>query len=408
MSDNILNVKKHTCPTCGGQLKVDLSRQMYECPFCGVTFDYAYFNEEDVLSRATRSLLAGEFHSAGEAYDFMLTKEPHNFSALRGKVLASAMAKSLSDLDQVEKLSKMDNNAVSASVQRALSDCDPKHTPYFSKMKELFEVGKEYKAEQDQAHSLRRTKKQHLSKVRSLEVQKEETLVKVRDPDDRYGTTNVDPKPILIFSLVIYVLWVVLVLALFLWVPNAPGVAKSTTRKTYTVSTVRSTSKVKTKTSTKLEVPGQDADLSGIDTEVVESMWIQAMSPEETEQDEARARLEKELEELERKKEEKEKEKREDLRSTVTVVLVLSTLVEGLIVFYLGRKMKKEKEFNDSISAVLETTDGLSEQIAGHVEKAAQLKRKVHQIYREMKDLDPEPDSELYGISSNGMRKRWM
>ena len=51
MSDSVLNVKKHTCPTCGGQLRVDLSRQMYECPFCGVTFDYAYFNEDDVIDR---------------------------------------------------------------------------------------------------------------------------------------------------------------------------------------------------------------------------------------------------------------------------------------------------------------------------------------------------------------------
>ena len=194
---------------------------------------------------------------------------------------------------------------------------------------------------------------------------------------------------------------------MFLWAPNASGTAKSTTKKTNTtISVIGSTRKVKN--TGKLEVPGQDADLSGVDTEVVESMWIQAMSPEDSEQDEARARREKELEELEKKKAEKEKAKREEARTSMAWILFLSTLSEGLIVFFLGRKMKKEKEYNDSISAVLETTDGLTEQITGHVDKAAQLKRRIHQLYREMKELDPQPDSELYGVSSNGMRKRWM
>ena len=45
-------VQDHVCPSCGGVLSVDLKRQMYECPFCGVTFDYDYFREEAVLGIA--------------------------------------------------------------------------------------------------------------------------------------------------------------------------------------------------------------------------------------------------------------------------------------------------------------------------------------------------------------------
>ena len=76
------SVYSHICPTCGGKLNVNTERQMYECPFCGVTFDYDYFREESVLSIASEALKNDEFASAESAYDFMLVKEPDNFEAL--------------------------------------------------------------------------------------------------------------------------------------------------------------------------------------------------------------------------------------------------------------------------------------------------------------------------------------
>ena len=54
------DIKKHICPTCGGTLIVNVERQMYECPFCGMTFDYDYFREKNGLEIADKSLNAGE------------------------------------------------------------------------------------------------------------------------------------------------------------------------------------------------------------------------------------------------------------------------------------------------------------------------------------------------------------
>ncbi len=42
-------IKGHICPSCAGALSIDIDKQMYICPFCGVTFDYEYFNEDNVL-----------------------------------------------------------------------------------------------------------------------------------------------------------------------------------------------------------------------------------------------------------------------------------------------------------------------------------------------------------------------
>ena len=92
------DVNAHICPTCGGNLSVDIERQVYVCPYCGVTFDYDYFREESVLGIAARALKNNEFDSADRAYDFMLDKEPDNFEALRGKALIAMNITKIEDI----------------------------------------------------------------------------------------------------------------------------------------------------------------------------------------------------------------------------------------------------------------------------------------------------------------------
>ena len=53
-------VKSNVCKSCGGLLDIDLDRQVYVCQFCGVTYDYEYFREENVMDVAGRALAAGE------------------------------------------------------------------------------------------------------------------------------------------------------------------------------------------------------------------------------------------------------------------------------------------------------------------------------------------------------------
>ena len=103
----VSNIKKHTCPTCAGQLIINQERQMYECPFCGVTFDYEYFREDDVLSRADRFLKSSQWDAAVDAFDFMLAKDPHNFIVLRGKILAVSHMHSLAEMANLQYQEKV-------------------------------------------------------------------------------------------------------------------------------------------------------------------------------------------------------------------------------------------------------------------------------------------------------------
>ncbi len=149
MTESVSNMKKHSCPSCGGQLRVNQDGQMYECPFCGVTYDYEYFREDDVLSRASQFLRNGEWVAATDAYDFLLTKEPHNFEALLGKILAAAHMKRQEDMSNIELFRSIDYAKVKDCTSQALRDTDSTHKEYFEKVQELFACGEEYDARKD-------------------------------------------------------------------------------------------------------------------------------------------------------------------------------------------------------------------------------------------------------------------
>jgi len=81
-------IKKLACEACGGQLIIDEMKQNYTCQFCGVTYDYEYFREDDIHTKAERYLHRHEFKAAREALEFLLEKEPSN-SYAREKLLLS-------------------------------------------------------------------------------------------------------------------------------------------------------------------------------------------------------------------------------------------------------------------------------------------------------------------------------
>ena len=115
-------VKVHTCSKCGGALKVNDELQKYECPFCGISYEYEYFQKKVILEMAESSLHAGDFPFAEKRYLFALKKQPHDPRLLQGRILSHAR------LDRVEKtLSIPDLIEVDyPNVERALNNADEK------------------------------------------------------------------------------------------------------------------------------------------------------------------------------------------------------------------------------------------------------------------------------------------
>ena len=117
----ISKIKKHQCPSCGGFLRIDSDKQMYHCTFCGSTYDYEYFREDRIHEAGETYLSRGEFMATADAYEFMLKKDPHDFIALRGLMLAAAHLTNMSELDQENETGKFsyDPQMVSQAIESA-------------------------------------------------------------------------------------------------------------------------------------------------------------------------------------------------------------------------------------------------------------------------------------------------
>ena len=126
-------IKQHQCPSCGGSLRIDRDKQMYHCTFCGSTYDYEYFREERIHEAGETYLSRGEFMATSDAYEFMLKKDPHDFIALRGLMLAAAHLTDMNELDQNNTEFDYDSKIVSQVIENA-SEEDKKYFTEFAKV----------------------------------------------------------------------------------------------------------------------------------------------------------------------------------------------------------------------------------------------------------------------------------
>ena len=126
-------IKKHQCPSCGGGLRIDSDKQMYHCTFCGSTYDYEYFREDRIHEAGETYLSRGEFMATTETYEFMLKKDPHDFMALRGLMLAAAHLTDISELEQVNEEFAYDSQMVNRVIENA-SEEDKEYFAEFAKI----------------------------------------------------------------------------------------------------------------------------------------------------------------------------------------------------------------------------------------------------------------------------------
>ena len=117
-------IRKHQCPSCGGRLRIDSEKQVYHCTFCGSSYDYEYFWEDQLHDAGETYLSRGEFMATTEAYEFMLKKDPHDFRALRGLMLTAAHITDMNELDKevVSDQFSYDSQMVNDVIESALDE----------------------------------------------------------------------------------------------------------------------------------------------------------------------------------------------------------------------------------------------------------------------------------------------
>ena len=148
-------IKQHQCPTCGGSLRIDSDKQMYHCAFCGASYDYEYFREDRIHEAGETYLSRGEFMATTEAYEFMLKKDPHDFLALRGLMLAAAKLTDMNELDQVDEEFSYDSH----TVTRVLENASEENKEYFTEFAKVYAEKKRLLEYTEEIEALREEKK---------------------------------------------------------------------------------------------------------------------------------------------------------------------------------------------------------------------------------------------------------
>ena len=147
---------------------------MYICPFCGVSFDYEYFREDNVKEVASKAVRRSEFGSAKDAFDFMLSKDPHDFEALRGLFLCK---NKWTDMDQMHHDSEVQVSADEPTLLNAIEKCRPEHKAYFEKVREALKELRHYRDLKAEAKSISKKKEKVLETLRGIQ-------------DEHYTTTH--------------------------------------------------------------------------------------------------------------------------------------------------------------------------------------------------------------------------
>jgi len=179
-------IKGHICPTCGGVLDINIERQMYICSYCGVTFDYEYFREEEMMEHAYRMLKNSQFVAAADEFDFLLTKDPHDFQAIRGSVMAAAGITEIRSLSDVKLVLTVDPKTGQKTYNKLSGNLDPEGKAYFEKFIKLFELIRSYQEDDASVKTFTVKRKRdyvHLNRIYKDMYEIEDRTIKAYDPD---------------------------------------------------------------------------------------------------------------------------------------------------------------------------------------------------------------------------------
>ena len=135
-------IKGHICPSCAGALSIDLDKQMYVCTYCGITFDYEYFREDNVLQIGSQALKNSEFNSASKAYDYALEKNPHNFEAIKGSLCSDMKWRNIDQIKDVRKLGKL--SRVKRDFSKYRDAAADKDKFFFDELSECVSLAEKY------------------------------------------------------------------------------------------------------------------------------------------------------------------------------------------------------------------------------------------------------------------------
>ena len=91
------------CSKCGGQLKLDKDKGLFECRYCGVAYGASLFFNNP-FKKANEAVIKGDYVEADQRFSHILMVTHNDFDALLGRVLCAGKWKDIDDIHLPENM----------------------------------------------------------------------------------------------------------------------------------------------------------------------------------------------------------------------------------------------------------------------------------------------------------------
>ena len=287
-------------------------------------------------------------------------------------------------------------------------------------MKELFDTTDTYEEGLLKNKDLRNDQKKEYSMMRRVSDRKNELFFEVNSWEDPEVKVQVHPKSIAYMLIAFYVFFCLIIVMIFAAMHKNPYSKTATTttasKPTYSVSYI-----------------GSNVALPATESQLQKQYEKQGMDPTEASK-QAKQKVKMftypyssvnsksilDISKEKRKAEEEEKRKQnekewDEKHANDGLKEVLWILIPGVVVtlicVYLFRRQKRIDEFDgEMLTPYRERADEITDEIRKNEDNTNHLKNQIHQLYKEMKALDPMPEKVLAPETvkmHKKQRKRW-
>ena len=136
--------KQLVCNKCGGLLFLDRERRLYECRSCGVGYSSALMADTDMLKTAMNHLSKKDFKEADNLFVLALMLDPHDYTALRGRVLCAGRWKDLTDIRLDDTRNSARIGPAAERLEEVIAKSADEDKEYFIRFRDLIDVLKQY------------------------------------------------------------------------------------------------------------------------------------------------------------------------------------------------------------------------------------------------------------------------
>ena len=136
-------LKSYSCTKCAGVLNYDEEQELFGCPFCGNEFNLVELHREEMTGQIESALRRLRFDTAKDKCLSMLAKNPKDFEAHLGLILAEGKIASAESLKDINKVKDCDFWPAKRALKKAKDALD-EEDGYLDKLAEMIDLAKEY------------------------------------------------------------------------------------------------------------------------------------------------------------------------------------------------------------------------------------------------------------------------